>query len=150
MQWDIGVYNQERQLALGVEVKSKMGVARAWAVQFRRNLLAHDPFRLPSYFLMAFPDRFYLWKEGNGSSDNLEPAYEIDAKPYLQAYFDRAGVDNTQLSHESLELVVGAWLAGIINFSQSSNNMDERLKWLFDSGLYKAIAGGNIQYEVAA
>lgn len=40
--WDIATYDRDKQLALVVEVKSKLNTTPEWAAQFRRNLLAHD------------------------------------------------------------------------------------------------------------
>jgi hypothetical protein len=59
--WDLSVDNRSGQLALVVEVKSKINASPEWAARFRQNILAHGTFPKAPYYLMVFPDRFYLW-----------------------------------------------------------------------------------------
>src|SRR6516164_7075471 len=63
--WDLTAYNRDSQLVLVVEVKSKLDATPKWAAQLRRNILAHGTFPNAPYFLMVFPDRFYLWKRSS-------------------------------------------------------------------------------------
>jgi hypothetical protein len=42
------------------------------AVQFRRNILAHGTFPSAPYFLMVFPDKFYLWVNVDAHSDQSD------------------------------------------------------------------------------
>lgn len=59
-QWDLLAYNRDGLLVLSVEVKRLNGISPEWAAQFRRSILAHGTFSRTPYFLMAFPDLFYL------------------------------------------------------------------------------------------
>ncbi len=112
--WDLSVDNRNSQLTLVVEVKRKTNVSPEWAAKLRRNILAHGTFPQAPYFLMVFPDKFYLWFNGEASQDQSEPTYTIDASPILQPYFERAGVAADQISGASLELIVASWLGEII------------------------------------
>jgi hypothetical protein len=145
-QWDLSVYDRNGQLALVVEVKSILGKTPAWAAQFRRNILAHGILPNPPYLLMAFPDRFYLWRHGNG--ELIEPDYVIDARPILQPYLDQAGISADQISGSSFELIVASWLNDLLY--RPSNELEPDLEWLVNSGLYKAVAGGRLEYRVPA
>jgi hypothetical protein len=58
--WDLSVDNRDGQLALVVEVKRKTNASPEWAAKLRRNILAHGTFPKAPYFLMVFPDKFYL------------------------------------------------------------------------------------------
>jgi len=148
--WDLSVDNRNGQLALVVEVKRKTNVSPEWAAKLRRNILAHGTFPKAPYFLMVFPDRFYLWTNTEADKEQSEPAYSIDALPILQPYFERAGVTFDQISEGSLELVVSSWLGEILYSDQLPENIADSQQWLVESGLYAALVGGKLQHEAVA
>lgn len=147
--WDLLVEDRNGQLALAVEVKSKTNISPQWAARLRSNILAHGTFPEAPYFLMVFPDKFYLWTDAQANRERSEPTYTIDASPILQPYFERAGVRGEQISSQSLELIIASWLAEIIHSEKCPENVEMR-HWLIDSGLYAAIAGGKFEQEAAA
>ncbi|MEH2276089.1 MAG: hypothetical protein V7K40_15205 [Nostoc sp.] len=139
--WDLSVDNRNGQLTLVVEVKSKLNASPEWAARLRRNILAHGTFIMAPYFLMVFPDRFYLWTDADVRLDS-EPTYTIDAQPILHRYFEQARVKADQISGQSLELIVASWLGEIIHSEKTPEDINESQQWLIDSGLYAALAGG--------
>lgn len=144
--WDLATYDRDNQLVLVAEVKSKLDAPPAWAAQLRRNILAHGTFPNAPYFLMVFPDRFYLWKNTDSSHEPIEPTYVIDARPVLQPYFDQAGITAEQVSGQSLELIVASWFNEIIH--KTPDELDASQQWLIESGLYSAVVGGSLEHEV--
>lgn len=148
--WDLSVDNRNGQLTLVVEVKSKINASPEWAARLRRNIIAHGTFPKAPYFLMVFPDKFYLWADAEVYLDHKEPDYTIDARPILQPYFEKAGVAADQISGQSLELIVASWLGEIIHSEKSPEDVDECQRWLVDSGLYAALAGGKFEHEAVA
>src|SRR6185312_1790773 len=89
---DVAVYSPDKKLQLIVEVKKKPQRQiefREWAQRIHRNLLAHSGVPSTPFFLLALPDRLYLWT--NNSSLNLDrsPDYEIQTTDILRSYFDR-------------------------------------------------------------
>ncbi len=153
--WDLSVDNCNGQLALVIEVKRKIDVSPEWAAQLRRNILAHGTFPKAPYFLMVFPDKFYLWSNAEAYQDQSEPTYTIDASPILQPYFERAGVTSDQISADSLVLIITSWLGEIIHSDQLPENidvsqLDTSQQWLIESGLYAALVGGRFEHEAAA
>ncbi|MBW4695474.1 MAG: hypothetical protein KME27_27310 [Lyngbya sp. HA4199-MV5] len=148
--WDLSIDNRNGQLALVVEIKRKTNVSPGWAARLRRNIYAHGTFPKAPYFLMVFPDKFYLWSDGEAYQDQSEPTYTIDASPILQPYFERAGVGANQISGASLELIVTSWLGEIIHSDQLPENIDTSQQWLIESGLYAALIGGKLEHEAAA
>ncbi|MEJ6481084.1 hypothetical protein N0Y54_07015 [Nostoc punctiforme UO1] len=148
--WDLSVDNRNGQLTLVVEVKSKLNASPEWAARLRRNMLAHGIFPMAPYFLMVFPDRFYLWTNADVRLDQSEPTYIIDARPILNRYFERAGVKADQISGQSLELIVASWLGEIIHSEKSPEDINESQQWLIDSGLYAALAGGKFDRKAVA
>jgi hypothetical protein len=147
--WDLSVDNRNGQLALVVEIKRKTNVSPEWAAKLRRNILAHGTFPKAPYFLMVFPDKFYLWSNAEAYQDQSDPTYTIDASPILQPYFERAGVAADQISGASLELIVTSWLGEIIHSDQLPENIDASQQWLIESGLYPALVGGKFEHEAA-
>jgi hypothetical protein len=112
--WDIEVYSRDKRLVLVVEVKSKIGVAPQWAAQFRRNIFGHGVYPNAPFLLMAFPDRFYLWKNSDSNPGEMEPSHAIDARPILEPYFTRVGVSADRISGKSFELIITSWLSELI------------------------------------
>ncbi len=148
--WDLAVDNRSGQRMLIVEVKTKLNTSSKWAARFRHNILAHGTFPKAPYFLMVFPDRFYLWTGADDQPAQSEPDYSIDARPILQPYFQKAGVSETKISGDSFELIVASWLARIIYASEPIEDTDTSQQWLIESGLYNAIIGGKFEHTAAA
>lgn len=148
--WDLSVDDRSGQRMLVVEVKTKRNASPEWAAQLRRNILAHGTFPKAPYFLMVFPDRFYLWTDADDHPEQSEPNYIIDARPILQPYFEQAGVGEDQISGQSFELIVASWLGRIIHASEPFEDTDTSQQWLIESGLYDAITGGNFEHTTAA
>ncbi|MBW4560144.1 MAG: hypothetical protein KME32_03125 [Mojavia pulchra JT2-VF2] len=148
--WDLAIYDRDNQLILVVEVKNKINALADWAAQLRRNILAHGIFPKAPYFLMVFPDRFYLWSNVAAQLDQSEPTYTIDACSILQPYFEQAGVSANQINPQSLELIVASWLSEVIHSEKLPEQIDSSEQWLIESGLYPAIAGGHFDHEAVA
>jgi hypothetical protein len=148
--WDLSVDNRNGQLTLVVEVKSKRNASPEWAAQFRRNILTREFFPQAPYFLMVFPDRFYLWTNADTQPEQSEPDYIIDASSILQPYFERAGVKDEQISSQSLELIIMVWLLKTIHATKPFEDFSTSEQWLIESGLYEAIAGGKLEDATAA
>ena len=147
--WDLSFDNPDGQLTLVVEVKNKTNVSLEWVAKLRRNILAHSILPNAPYFLIVFPDKFYLWIDENYIEES-KPAYIIDAYSILQPYFERAGVTASQISGQSLELIVAAWLGEIIYSPKPPENIDDSQRWVMDSGLYAALTGGKFEHEAVA
>lgn len=145
---DLVGYDSDNQLALVVEVKKKQNASLDWATQLRRNILAHGTLPNTPFFLLALPDRFFLWKNGDKNHETSDPAYTIDAKPVLMPYLERAGVKAEQISHQSLEIIIAAWLSELAQ--KEPNQLDASERWLVESGLYAALVGGRLEHEVVA
>ena len=54
------------------------------------------------------------------------------------------------LSESSLELIVKSWLNDIINADLTEQSAASHEKWLFDSGLYRAIENGSVKSEFSS
>lgn len=149
-QADLTLYDRDGRPTAVVEIKNKMGTGREWAAQLRRNILAHGDFRSVEYFLLATPDRLYLWRGAGGKAVPGDPTFEIDAHPYLQPYFARARVDPATVSRQAFELIVGSWLADLMRSDSRTEKRESEQSWLVDSGFLSAVSNGRVEYDLAA
>lgn len=98
-------------------------------------------------FALVYPMNI-LWRHSSAQPEYTEPDFTVDARPLLQPYFARFGVNPDQISESSLELILASWLGEIIHSDTSPDAFTAVEQWLVDSGLHTAIAGGRIGHEV--
>lgn len=146
---DIAVYNPDGELQLVVEVKNRPHASAEWVAHLRRNLLAHAFIPPSPYFLLALPDFFYLWKDAASLDILATPDFQISAPEVLAPYLNFP-LSLNDLSHAGLELLMTAWLEDIIHAELQRDATGPNLQWLFDSGLYEAIARGSVAIEAMA
>lgn len=146
--WDLLVKNRDGDPILIVEVKRQMNVSQEWVTQLRRNLFSAAVFPKSPYFLIAFPDKFYLWANTSTSKD--APDYIIDAKPLIQKYFEKTGTQPNQISGISFEIIIASWLQEIIFSEELPEHINKNQSWLIESGLYQSLRGNNLEYEAVA
>lgn len=142
---DIVVYDKTGQLVLVVEVKTRRGVSDAWAAEMRRNLLAHGATQAP-YFVLALPDRFYLWVDKQ-PLELVNPDYVVDPLPFLKPYLGTPVVSE-YLSETGFEMVVEAWLTSLMWTDELPQDIAESSGWLIESGLFNALREGHLASEV--
>lgn len=145
----MAVYDRTNTLLLVVEVKARLGASPEWGAQLRRNIAAHGLFPEAPYFLLALPDRFYLWSNTATSSDSDAPSFSVNPSPLLRPYFERADISPDQISSQSLELIIASWLNDMISRA-SQKSEDEVPSWLKESGLYEAMSDARLEQEVLA
>ena len=147
---DIVVFDKNGQLALIAQVKSKRGTSRDWAAKMRGNMYAHGLLPHAPFFLLALPDRFYLWKNTGKTLESVPPTHEIDPMVFLKPYYDSSGILPTSITGKSFELIIVSWLNQILmaENQQSLQNTDQ--DWLVSSGLFSRLTGGHLELETAA
>lgn len=142
---DVVVYDNEGKPALVVEAKlakSKENT-ETQAVKIRRNLAAH--FALPNteYFMVAFPDYFYVWNKASIDPIDRPADFKIDGKTIIKKYSAKLGLQPNKLSPMDFERLVSEWLKDLT----SPNEKVEIPKSIIESGLFKAIQKGTITVE---
>ena len=149
---DIAVYNPDGKLQLVVEVKNKPRASAEWVAHLHHNLLAHAFIPHSPYFLLALPDSFYLWKDAVSLDTLATPDFQISAPEVLAPYLNHFSppLSLNDLSHAGFELLMAAWLEDIIRTEPQRDAVGPNLHWLFDSGLYGAIARGSVAIEAMA
>lgn len=146
---DFIAYSPDGQIALIAEAKGRMNRSRSWATQLRRNMLAYGGVPNSRFFLLALPDRLFLWKDAGNAPDLVEPTYEVDAIPFFQPYYAAAKVSPDQLTAQSFELIVTFWLNELVHSGASANMAEPQRRFLTESGLLDAIKGGSLAVEAS-
>ncbi len=144
---DLAVYDRHNQLVLAVEIKTKRNTTTEWAGRLRRNILAHGFYPKVPFFLLTFPDKFYLWTPAS-NKEHDEPTLLIDAQLLLRPYFEQPGVSPDTVSGTSMELIIASWISKYMHEDIPLDTLTEAEQWLIDSGLQAAIAGGTIFYDI--
>jgi hypothetical protein len=110
---DFVAYDREGRVLLLAEVKSRLGTSKSWAARLRRNMLSHGILPWAKYFLIATPERMYLWKQEDPDSAEMPPEFTIDAANVFQPYFKKLHQEPSEIGPEAFELLVLTWLTDI-------------------------------------
>jgi hypothetical protein len=145
---DLVAYNPQKQIALITEIKGKVDASRSWATELRRNMMAHSHWPASEFFLLALPNRLYLWKNAGNIPDLIEPSYEVDATPFFQPYFQRSRLTANNINKYGFELIVSAWLNEVLWVGLSGDLPEPQQQFFQDSGLLEALKGGTVAVEV--
>lgn len=143
---DIAIYGRDGGLKMLVEAKSKREKSRGWAARLRHNMYAHGQLPRVPYFLVALPDRFYLWRDMADPQALVDPQYSVDPTSVLRPYFDRAHTSSQTVTETGLELAVSAWLEKMANSPNQPASLHNE-QWLHQSGLLEAIRGGSVEVQ---
>ena len=146
---DFVAYSPDGQIALVVEAIGRTNTSRSWATQMRRNMLAHGAVPNSRFFLLALPDRLYLWKDVGNTSEPVEPTYEVDAALFFQPYYAAARVSPDQLTGQSFELIVNFWLNELVRSGIPASAPVPQKRFLEESGLLDAIKGGSLTVQAS-
>lgn len=145
-QWDFAAYDRENRMVLVVEVKTNRSVSSDWAARLRRNNLAHGALPNASFFMIVCPDQIFVWKDAPATPDAIAPTLVADAEPIFRPFLDDVGLSADQVSNNILELIVAAWLNSLL--ISAPEDLDSAQRWVADSGLLDAVAGGHLDQEV--
>lgn len=148
--WDLMAYDRNGQLVLSVDIRKSPTASPEWAAELRKNILAHGVYPVTPYFLVALPDKLFLWKNGDAVDPESKPTYTVDARPLLAPYAEKIGRTLAELNRIGLEGVVAAWLRDIMYFGGKPDSDAETTRWLIQSGLYDILAGGRLAYGESA
>ncbi|MEE4358229.1 MAG: hypothetical protein V2I97_17300 [Desulfococcaceae bacterium] len=149
MKADIVIYDKNGQISVIVEVKRKSGMDADWVSKWRRNILAHGHYPVTRFFMVASPDRFYLWKDVGNTPEIVKPTFEIDARPILESYLTESGISETEMTSQSFELVISSWLNSLLNDDYLPEKNNGNLKWIKQTGLHESLKGGRLEHEVS-
>jgi hypothetical protein len=129
---DFVAYDRDGQIVLLAEAKARRGTSEHWAARLRRNMLSHGLLPWSKYFLIATPERVYLWKQEHPNPAEVPPEFTIDAAKVFQPYFQRLNQDPSRIGPEAFELLVLTWLTDIARSEEGKPAQDPSLAWLSD------------------
>ena len=129
---DFVAYDREGRVILLAEAKSRRGTSEHWAARLRRNMLAHGVLPWAKYFLIATPERMYLWKQERPNPAEVPPEFTIDAAKVLQPYFQKLHQEPSKIGPEAFELLVLTWLTDISRSGENKLKEDPSSAWLSD------------------
>ena len=92
-------------------------------------MLSHGLLPSAKYFLIATPERLYLWNQEHPDQAGAAPEYTIDASQEFQPWFRRLRLEPSEIGPEAFELLVHAWLNGIAG-SGEGIRQDVEAPWL--------------------
>lgn len=136
--WDLVAYNRNKQMTLITEFKSATDMDTAWVTEYRNNLLTYANLPSVPFFLVAMPDKGYLWHHHN-KENNIPPTHIINLMPILKSHSPQ------QLNKNNLEMLFTTWLFQRIHQPIEQIPTDER--WIIETGLYDAIKDGIIEED---
>lgn len=144
MRIDLAVYDRFQKLILTVEAKKTSGVSAKWAAQMRRNLVAHGFYPLAPYFLLATPEKFFLWTSERNTVEETLPNFVEDAEKQLRPHLDELGFNLREIDGYIFEQVVAHWLKYDVMYPIENVT---KPKWLIESGLSEKIFRGSLSIE---
>jgi hypothetical protein len=145
---DFVVFNRDGQLVAMAEAKNKRGASPRWAADWFRNYLADQPSFAPPFTLLITPEKLYLWKR-TAEQSSPEPTDAFDAQHLFASYLDRSHLDPAELSGQTFEFLVGAWLDDLTQRIWQPTQSEER-RVLVDSGFLDAVTNGRVVSDIAA
>lgn len=140
--FDLIGYGPDGVPTVVVEAKNLRGTSREWAAELRQNLLQYDTQR-SALFALIVPDHIYTWRAA--APPDALPDEDIDARPVLRPYFQRAGVTPRDVRARAFEELVAWWLEDMARAGEHAAKPKLR-----KSGLLDAVKGARIVREVAA
>lgn len=144
MKVDLAVYDRFQKLILVVEAKKRNNVSEKWAAQTRRNLVAHGFYPLDSYFLLATPEKFFLWTPHQNRIDETLPNFIENAESQLKPHLNELGFKLSNIDEYTFEQIVAQWLKYDVMYPIKNNSSP---KWLLESGLSEKILHGRLLTE---
>ena len=104
------VYAADWTLAAAVETSAIKGWSARWAAEYRCNILSHGLYVQPEYFVLATPERLFIWKDPGNKPDLLPPDWEIPAERLFAPYLQHIGCSPENVSRDVLHWMVRTWL----------------------------------------
>jgi hypothetical protein len=129
---DFVAYDRDGGIVLLAEAKSRRGTSEDWAAGLRRNMLSRGLLPPSKFFLIATPERIYVWKQGHPGQTAAPPEFTIDATKVLQPYFQRLNQDPSKIGPQAFELLVLTWLTDVAGAAEGGAAGDPSLAWLSD------------------
>jgi hypothetical protein len=130
---------------VAVEARNIEAPSREWAAEFLTNILEYGDVPRCPYFLLAFRNRLYLWRDP--ALPVSLPDFEGDTADALQPHLVRLRRPLAGLSLSSFQMLIEAWLFEVV-MGILPDTGDR--KWLVDSGFADAVRDAYLRPKIAA
>lgn len=141
---DFVLRSPDDRIVLVVEVKNRANATAEWAAQLRRNLAEIGALPSAPYFLLALPDKFFLWTRPS-SNEAVPPDYEFKAETVLRPYAAKLSFPLNDLSSAGFQSLVHLWLEDLVR----DGTLDPP-RWLHASGLDEQLRDATVTARAAA
>jgi len=127
---DFVAYDRDGRVVLLAEAKTRLGTSGDWAARLRRNMLSHGTLPWAKYFLIATPERMYLWRQERSNPADVPPEFTIDAANVFRPYFQKLHQEPSKIGPEAFELLVLTWLTDIARSGEYKLKQEPSSVWL--------------------
>jgi hypothetical protein len=121
---DFIAYDRNGRVLLLAEAKSRHRTSESWATGLRRNMLSHGLLPPSEYFLIATPERLYLWRQPEQNVAEAPPQVAVDVEKVLEPYFRKLQQEPSKIGPEAFEHLVLTWLNDIAMSGRSTPDRD--------------------------
>jgi hypothetical protein len=143
---DIVIYDIKNNPIMIIEVKRQHNIDDEWVESVAASQLrAYALQSSVSFFLLATPARFYVWKREDLLTSET-PRYIIDAT-FLKPDFERVGVHPTAISEAGFTLMVMSFIYKLTQSEELPKELQTNSDWLVESGLFHALQGADVTLE---
>ena len=87
-------------------------------------MLSHGHLPWARYFLIATPERMYIWRQERPDAADAPPEFTIDAAKVFQPYFKKLRQEPSKIGPEAFELLVLTWLTDIARSGEHDLKQD--------------------------
>src|SRR4051795_5525951 len=97
---------------LAVEARNEVSPSPEYAAEFLRNILAHGDIPDAQYFLLAFRNELYLWRDPTAPVSL--PDFQGDTADTLEPYLARLRRPLDKLSQSGFEMLIQSWVGEVV------------------------------------
>ena len=142
---DILVHSDDFKLI--VRVKGGGESSADLAAQYRYNLIEHELIPKTEYFMLAYSDYLYLWKEKN-ILETVPPDYIVRTFNVLKKYLTTSDTEPKLVIKQSLRMALSYWLSTVAFSAERPPVGSDAYKLLVESGLLDTIAQREVISEI--
>lgn len=146
---DLAVYGADGSLQLLVKVKTKTAASAAWVTHAVRHGFAGGELPAVPYFMLALPDKLYLWKGASQAAVWAveQPDFVFETTVLLRPLRTDITTWHAPFSGQGLEILLAAWFDTVTDPRNPLLGQYPPYLKLQESGLLDAIRNGTVEVQ---